>query len=157
MPSRLFSIISVFLSFGVIMLTFPAAAQYRGADRPRIVVVEKLSFEYETSKIEAVGSAQAKRSVTLFPSVSDEVTAINFLPGQTVKKDDVLLELDSRLQDVNMQRAEIELEDAQKNLDRVKNSFKKGAVTEREVDDANTIFRLAKINLLQAKKIKMTD
>jgi RND family efflux transporter MFP subunit len=154
MSARLFSIISVFVSFGVLTLTFPAAAQYRGADRPRIVVVEKLSFEYETSKIEAVGSAQAKRSVALYSSVSDEVTAVNFLPGQTVKKDDVLLELDSRLQDVNMQRAEIELEDAQKNLDRVKNSFKKGAVTEREVDDANTIFRLAKINLLEAEKNK---
>jgi RND family efflux transporter MFP subunit len=154
MSPRLFSFISVFVSFGVLILTFPAAAQYRSADRPRIVVVEKLSFEYETSKIEAVGSAQAKRSVTLFPSVSDEVTSVYFLPGQTVKKDDVLLELDSRLQDVNMQRAEIELEDAQKNLDRVKNSFIKGAVTEREVDDANTIFRLANINLLEAKKNK---
>jgi RND family efflux transporter MFP subunit len=154
MSARLFSIISVFVSYGVLMLTFPAAAQYRGADRPRIVVVEKLSFEYETSKIEAVGSAQAKRSVTIFPSVSDEVTSVYFLPGQTVKKDDLLLELDSRLQDIDMQRAEIELEDAQKNLDRVKNSFKKGAVTEREVDDANTIFRLANINLLEAKKNK---
>jgi RND family efflux transporter MFP subunit len=154
MAPRLFSFISVFVSFVVLTLTFPAASQYRGADRPRVVVVEKLGFEYETSKIEAVGSAQAKRSVTLFSSVSDEVTSVYFLPGQTVKKDDVLLELDSRLQDVDMQRAEIELEDAQKNLDRVKNSFKKGAVTEREVDDANTIFELAKINLLEAQKNK---
>lgn len=154
MSPRLFSFISVFVTFVVLTLTFPAASQYRGADRPRIVVVEKLSFEYETSKIEAVGSAQAKRSVTLFSSVSDEVTSVYFFAGQAVKKDDVLLELDSRLQDIDMQRAEIELEDAQKNLDRVKNSFKKGAVTEREVDDANTIFGLAKINLLEAQKNK---
>ncbi|PKG93255.1 efflux RND transporter periplasmic adaptor subunit [Paraglaciecola sp. MB-3u-78] len=152
MLSRLFTLISMLVSFGVLMLTLPAAAQYRGADRPRIVVVERISFEYETSKIEAVGSAQAKRAVTLFASVSDEVTSLNFVPGQAVKKDDVLLELDSRLQDVNMQRAEIELADAQKNLKRVKNSFKKGAVTEREVDDANTLFRLAGVSLLEAQK-----
>jgi RND family efflux transporter MFP subunit len=152
MPSRFFTLISMLVSFGVLMLTLPVAAQYRGADRPRIVVVERISFEYETSKIEAVGSAQAKRAVTLFASVSDEVTSLNFVPGQAVKKDDVLLELDSRLQDVNMQRAEIELADAQKNLNRVKNSFKKGAVTEREVDDANTIFRLAGVSLLEAQK-----
>jgi RND family efflux transporter MFP subunit len=152
MLSRLFTLISMLVFFGMLMLTLPAAAQYRGADRPRIVVVERISFEYETSKIEAVGSAQAKRAVTIFASVADEVTSLNFVPGQAVKKDDVLLELDSRLQDVNMQRAEIELEDAQKNLNRVNNSFKKGAVTEREVDDANTLFRLAGVSLLEAQK-----
>jgi len=53
-----------------------------------------------------------------------------------------------------MQRAEIELEDAQRNLDRVRNSLQKGAVTEREVDDANTIVRLAKVDLLEAQKNK---
>jgi RND family efflux transporter MFP subunit len=152
MSPRLFIIVSVLVSFGI--LTFPVSAQYRGADRPRIVVVQSLSFEYETSQIEAVGTAQARRSVTLFASVSDEVTSLNFVPGQAVVKGDVLLELDSRLQDVNMQRAEIELQNAQKNLGRVKNSFNKGAVTEREVDDANTLFRLADVSLLEAKKNK---
>lgn len=154
MSSRLFNYISVLVSLGMLAIAVPVSAQYRGADRPRIVVVERLSFEYETSKIEAVGTAQAKRSVTLFASVSDEVTALNFVPGQVVKKGQVLLELDSRLQNVNIQRAEIQLEDAKRNLERVKNSFKKGAVTEREVDDASTIARLAKVNLLEAKENK---
>ena len=121
MLSRLSTLIILFTPFVVLMLTLPVAAQYRGADRPRIVVVQRISFEYETSKIEAVGSAQASRSVTLFSSVSDEVTSVNFVPGQSVKLDEVLLELDSGLQDVNMQRAEIELEDAHKNLNRAKN------------------------------------
>jgi RND family efflux transporter MFP subunit len=153
MASRLitFNSVSVLVFFAA-LLSFPTSAQYRGADLPRIVVVDKLSFEYETSQIEAVGTAQAKRSVTLFTSVSDEVTSLNFIPGQAVKKGDVLLELDSRLQDVNMQRAEIELEDAQKNLTRVKKSVKQGAGTERELDDANTIFRLADVSLLEAKE-----
>ena len=151
-PSTFF--ISVIVSVWVLLLTLPASAQYRGADRPRIVVVESLSFEYETLKVEAVGTAQAKHSVTLFASTSDQVTSLNFLSGQVVKKADVLLTLDSRLQDVNMQRAMIELEDTQKNLNRVKNSFKQGAVTERELDDANTMFKLAEVTLLEAKENK---
>jgi RND family efflux transporter MFP subunit len=154
MPFRLLTSISLLVSLGLLFITLNVSAQYRGADRPRIVVVERLSFEYETSQLEAVGTAQAKRSVRLFASVSDEVTSLHFISGQTVKKGAVLLELDSRLQDVNMPRAEIELEDAQRNLDRVKNSLNKGAVTEREVDDANTIFRLTKVTLLEAKKNK---
>tara|TARA_R110000751_G_scaffold307911_2_gene435211 strand:- start:20811 stop:21872 length:1062 start_codon:yes stop_codon:yes gene_type:complete len=142
------------LTCSLLLFTFPSAAQYQGVDRPRVVVVSRLSFEYEQSLIEAVGTAQAKRAVSLFASVSDEVTALNFVPGQAVKKGAVLLELDSRLQDVNLQRAEIQLEDAELNLNRVKKSFKQGAVTERDVDDANTAFRLAKVALLEAKENK---
>jgi RND family efflux transporter MFP subunit len=154
MPSRSTTFISMFASLGVLLLTLPALAQYRGADKPRIVVVESLGFEYETLKVEAVGTAQAKHSVTLFASASDEVISLNFSPGQEVKKADVLLKLDSRLQDVNIQRAVIELEDAQKNLSRVKKSLKQGAATERELDDASTMFKLAEVTLLEAKENK---
>ena len=150
MSSRSTTLVSTFAYLGIFLLTFPALAQYRGADKPRIVVVESLSFEYETLKVEAVGTAQAKHSVTLFASASDEVMSLNFLPGQEVKKNDILLKLDSRLQDVNMQRATIELEDAQKSLNRVKKSFKQGAATERELDDASTMFKLSEVTLLEA-------
>lgn len=154
MSSYFITYVRVLLCLLFLSLVTSASAQYQGADSPRIVVVERLTFEYETSLIEAVGTAQAKRSVTLFTSVSDEVISVNFVPGQAVKKGTVLLELDSRLQDVNMQRAEIQLEDAHRNRERVKNSFEKGAVTEREVDDANTISRLAKVTLLEAQENK---
>lgn len=141
---------------GITMLlsSHTADAQYTGADSPRNVVVERLSFEYQRSLIEAVGTAQAKRSVTLFASVSDEVTALHFTPGQAVNKGQVLVEIDSRLQDVNLQRAKIELADAKRNLDRVKKSLKQGAVTERELDDAETFFKLAEVSLQEAQKNK---
>jgi RND family efflux transporter MFP subunit len=142
------------LSLILFVFSFHAKAQFSGADRPQLVAVEPLSFEYESTLIEAVGSAQAKRSVTLFASVSDEVTGVNFIPGQLVNKDDVLVTLDSRLQDVAMERAIIQLEDTQRNLKRIQASLNKGAVTERELDDANTAVRLAKVNVDEAKANK---
>lgn len=142
------------LALFLVFINFHAIAQFSGADRPQLVAVEPLSFEYESTLIEAVGSAQATRSVTLFASVSDEVTGVNFLPGQAVNKGDILVTLDSRLQDVALERAEIQLEDAQRTLNRVKASVAKGAVTERELDDANTLMRLAKVNLQEAKANK---
>jgi RND family efflux transporter MFP subunit len=138
----------------LISLSFGSNAQSRGGDRPRLVVVEPLSFEFESTLIEAVGTAQAKRSVTLFASVSDEVTEVNFVPGQLVEKGDILIALDSRLQDVEISRASIELEDAQRNLNRVKQSLAKGAVTQRELDDATTLTKLAEVNLQEAKENK---
>nr|WP_136250548.1 efflux RND transporter periplasmic adaptor subunit [Ningiella ruwaisensis] len=131
-----------------------AHSQWRGADQPKLVVVEPLSFEYETTLIEAVGTAQAKRSVTLFPSVSDEVTAVNFVPGQSVKQGDILIEMDSRLQDVAIRRATIQLEDAKRNLDRVKQSVAKGALTQSELDTADTALKLAEVALQEAKENK---
>jgi RND family efflux transporter MFP subunit len=139
------------ISLTFFVVSFHAKAQFSSADRPQLVAVEPLSFEYESTLIEAVGSAQARRSVTLFASVSDEVTGVNFIPGQLVSRGDVLVTLDSRLQDVAMERAEIQLEDAQRNLKRIQASLNKGAVTEVELDDAKTAVRLAKVNVDEAK------
>ncbi len=129
-------------------------AQSRGGDRPKLVVTETLSFEYQTSQIEAVGTAEAQRSVTLFPSVTDEVTEVNFVAGQRVEKGEVLLRLDSRLQTVAVERAQIQLNEANRNLERVKTSLAKGAVTQREVDDTETQVKLARVNLQEALENK---
>ncbi|WP_371195644.1 efflux RND transporter periplasmic adaptor subunit [Glaciecola sp. SC05] len=144
----------LFLCSFILLFSAASHAQFRGGDRPKLVVIEPLSFEYETSLIEAVGTAQAKRSVTLFASVSDEVTQVNFVPGQAVEKGDILVALDSRLQDVAVDRAQIQLEDAQRNVDRIKTSVARGAVTQRELDDADTVLRLAKVALQEAKENK---
>jgi RND family efflux transporter MFP subunit len=148
--------IAVLVSFIAVQLCImsQANAQFRGGDRPKLVNVERLSFEYETSVIEAVGTAQARKSVTLFPSVADEVTAVNFVPGQAVQKGDILIELDSRLQNVAIERAQIQLNDAKRNLERVKSSLKRGAVTQRELDDADTTVKLAQVELQEAKENK---
>ncbi len=129
-------------------------AQYQTSDQSKLVVIERLSFEYESSLVEAVGTAQAKRSTTLFASVTDEVMAVNFVPGQAVKKGDILVRLDSRLQDVALERTEIQLDDAIRNLNRIKQTVKRGAITERELDDADTIVKLAKVAHKEAEENK---
>ncbi|MFT6269229.1 MAG: RND family efflux transporter MFP subunit [Alphaproteobacteria bacterium] len=138
----------------LVLFSSLATAQWRGADRPKLVVVERLSFEYESTVIEAVGTAQAKRSVTLFPSVSDEVTSVRFRPGQSVNANDVLISLDSRLQDINLKRTLIQLQDAQRTFKRVQQSVAKGAVTERELDDVETAVKLAEVAHQEAQKNK---
>lgn len=138
----------------LIAMSVSANAQFAGPDRPQLVSTQILAFEYEKSIVEAVGTAEAVRSVTLFASVSDNITAIHFRPGQSVDKGDVLVELDSRLQDIEIERALVQLKDAQLNLERVKTSLAKGAVTERDLDDASTVVQLAEINLKEARENK---
>ena len=125
-----------------------AVAQSRGGDRAALVLVEPVTFEYEETKIDAVGSAEALKSVVLFPAVADKVTAVNFTPGQRVKKGDVLIELDARRQKVAVARAELELADLKRTYQRLQNSQR--AVSESDLDAANTQFELAKVRLAEA-------
>lgn len=125
-------------------------AQSRASDRPANVLVQAVTFESEESNIEAVGTAEALKSVTLYPAVADKVTAINFKPSQLVSAGDVLLELDARRQKVALARAQIQLADAKRNYQRLLNSQKRGAAPQSAVDDAKTLVDLGAVEVEQA-------
>ena len=73
-----------------------AAQGRRGADRAATVLVKAMELRAERTRLQAVGTAQAYRSVTLHPAAAGEVAAVHFAPDQKVRKGTVLLELDSR-------------------------------------------------------------
>lgn len=141
------------LALGVILtLLAPLAnAQYFGDSQAKLVVLEKVAFEYATRDIEAVGTAEAVRSVTLYPAVADEVVEINFVPGQYVEEGKVLIRLDDRRQQVAVRRAQLQLQDAQRSLERLQNTLDKGAVSQSELDVAQTERDLAQVNLDEAQ------
>lgn len=144
---------SIVCSLGLLLTlsTSVLAQSWGGGERAASVLVQPVVFEYEEAKIEAVGSAEAVKSVTLFPAVSDKVTEIRFTPGQRVKQGDVLIKLDDRRQRVALARAEIQLADAKRNYQRLLDSQKKGAASQSALDDAKTVRDLAQVELEQAQ------
>lgn len=129
----------------------PVAAQGQQEQRATPVLVEELQFENEISRVEAVGTAEAAKSVVLFPAVGDIVTAIHFMPGQQVEQGDILLELDARRQRVAVNRAEIQLRDAERTVERLRTSRSQGAIPESDLDDAVTVRDLLKVDLREAE------
>lgn len=119
--------------------------------RPVQVVVKPVQFEHERTRVEAVGTAEAERSVVLYPAVADRVTAVNFKPGDKVEKGQVLVQLDARRQRVALDRAKILLEDAERTVSRLADSRKQGAIPQSQLDDAVTLRDLAKVELAQAR------
>jgi len=91
------------------------------------------------------------RSVVVFPAVADKVTAVNFVPGQNVAAGAVLLQLDSRRQQVAVDRATIQLADAERTLLRLQQSRKSGAIAQSALDDAITARDLIKVQLREAQ------
>ncbi|TRY31724.1 efflux RND transporter periplasmic adaptor subunit [Aliiglaciecola sp. M165] len=143
------SLLVVFTSF--LCVSSALAQQSRGGNRPANVIVEPVKIDIQQTVVEAVGTAEAINSLAIFPAAADKVVAVNFVPGQWVEKGSVLIELDARRQVVALQRAQIQLKDATRNLERLEQSRDKGAVTQSALDDAKTAKELAKVDVLDAQ------
>ena len=133
-----------------LLLVLPAYAQ-QGRDRPANVVTAPVNFEYTESRVDAVGTTEAIRKVTLYPAVAERVTAVLFSAGDNVSQGQILVELDARAERVEVQRAQIVLDDAERTVKRLKDSRQRGAIPQSELDDAITARDLAKVVLRQAE------
>ncbi|EAQ96936.1 efflux RND transporter periplasmic adaptor subunit [Congregibacter litoralis] len=117
------------------------------------VVVETVQLKARQTRVEAVGTARAHRSVSLFPEAAGEVVAVNFQPGDRVAEGDVLVALDSRDETLALELAELRLADAQRMLERYTqaNSSVDRTVPETTVDTARTTLDSARIERDRAK------
>lgn len=117
------------------------------------VVVAPVRIESLRTRIEAVGTARARRSVSLFAESAGEVVAVNFQPGDRVQRGDVLLALDAREQRLALELAELRLDDAQRLLSRYTgaNAASDRTVPETTVDEARTAMETARIARDQAR------
>ncbi|MEE4299721.1 MAG: efflux RND transporter periplasmic adaptor subunit [Pseudomonadales bacterium] len=117
------------------------------------VVAEPVRFEAERIRIEAVGTARARRSVELYPEAAGEVVAVNFTPGQRVAEGDVLLELDARDERLALELADVRLDEARRLLERYEASQGRGEATVAAtvVDTARSAVEAARIERDRAR------
>jgi len=121
------------------------------AERAVRVVAEPVSFEADTRRVQAVGTARAKSSAEIFPEVSGEVVAVNFSAGTPVKRGQVLVRLESRAEELAVRRAEVAVRDAEQLIDRYERIEVPGAISDSQVDTARTALEAAKIDLELAR------
>ncbi|MFT7244427.1 MAG: membrane fusion protein (multidrug efflux system) [Candidatus Azotimanducaceae bacterium] len=125
--------------------------QLRSIQSAPLVVVAPLQFSNERTRIEAVGTSRANRSITLFPAVSGEVVKVRFTSGQYVEAGDVLLELDQRDQKLAVELAEVQLAEAQRLFERYQESAATGATLPTILDAARTELNATRIALDRAR------
>lgn len=122
-----------------------------GKNTPRPVITAAATWENERTRVEAVGTSRALRSVTLYPQVAGEVVAIHFSAGQKVDAGRTLLELDARDEKLAVDMARVELADAQRLYDRYRRTEGSGAVTASTLDDAKSAVDHARLALARAE------
>lgn len=120
------------------------SSHVRVITRPILITSNDINFE-------AMGSGRAKQSVQIYPAVDEEVTEIYFQAGDEVSKGSVLVQLDDREELLEVQLAEVKLDDAQSLLQRYQLAVVDGAVPESDVDSAKAAVKIAQVELEQAK------
>lgn len=123
----------------------PATPDANRAEAATTITLTEAVADVERTRVEAVGSAEARRSVTLFAPSAGEVVAVRFEPGDRVRQGRVLLELDSRDERLALELAEANLADARRTWSRFERAGESAAFTETQKDAARIALEQARI------------
>ena len=134
-----------------------AKAPAKGGGGPPPVEVVELKPTKVQEELPAVGSLRSNESVVVRPEVSGRVAQIGFKDGQPVKDGQLLIALDSSVNEAEVAQARAELELAQSNLKRTEDLARKSFVSDSAQDQAASNVRVleARLKLAQARLAKM--
>lgn len=125
----------------------PAAAGPAGAASGVVSVstVRALQRDFEVT-LEATGTVTALNSVDIRPQVASTITRVHIKEGQFVKAGELLFTLDARTDEVNVAKAQAQLDkdlaslaDAQRQLARSKDLLSQNFVSQSAVDSSQTL------------------
>lgn len=119
--------------------------------KPQPVITEAVHWQQRFTVVEAVGTSRARQSATLYPEVSDVVTAVSFQAGDRVEEGQHLLQLDDRDEQLAMELAKVQVADANRLYQRYLKSQGAGAVTESALDIAKSDLDQARIRHQRAQ------
>jgi membrane fusion protein (multidrug efflux system) len=99
------------------------------------VIVSDVKRRELVDRIEAIGTTYANESVTLTAPVTELIESVNFSDGQVVKRDDVLVQLSTNVQEASLASARATLDEAEKQLARIERLAKQGNTAETRLDE----------------------
>jgi membrane fusion protein (multidrug efflux system) len=140
-------------------LLLPLLALAAGCGRPAAgfkmppvpVEVAEVQAEAVRDRFRAVGSIEADEIVKVVSELNAVARELPFLEGQSVKRGQLLAQLDDREIAAEAQRAEALRDQARTNLERVRQLHAQNAASSQELDDASAGFKVAEANLAVAE------
>ena len=122
-----------------------ASAPAAGGTAAGPVVVESALVRVRplSEDVEAVGSLRSRQGTVVRSEVGVRVTQINFRDGQRIRRGQLLVQLDDRLQRAQVQQAQAELSIAETNHRRNSELVSKGFISRRGVDESAAAVQVA--------------
>ena len=115
------------------------------------VTVTTVQTQQWTPAIEATGIIRPNQGAMLSSQSSGTVKSIFVAAGQTVKKGDLLIELDSDVEKANLAAYQAQLTSVQANYQRYVTLFRSKSVSQSELDNAESAYKALVANIESAK------
>ncbi len=133
----------VILILGIAYLKYSqvqtAIAQFAHfAPPPAVVTSMKVPFENWSSHLETIGTFKAVQGILLSSEESGKVVRLNFESGQSVNQGEIILQMDTSVEEAQLKTSKAKLELAQITADRTRQLFKEQVATSSEIDDADS-------------------
>lgn len=142
-------LVSTFLMFSNLNAAAPQAA---------LVETQDLKKQEVNDLQEFVGTVNFDKKSKIASESSGVVKKISFEVGQKVKKDEVLVQIDSDILDAQIKASqaavnmyEVQLKNAKKNYDRYSALIEKNSISQKVFDDAKVEYDVANENLISSK------
>lgn len=126
-------------------------ARPAGAGSAVTVVAYQVQARTESLRVETVGTSRARATAVIYPETGGEVQEVLFAPGDHVEAGDALLTLESTEESLAVRLAEVEVANAEQLLARYRRIEDTGAVSDSQIDEAQTAVNAARIALDQAR------
>jgi membrane fusion protein, multidrug efflux system len=128
-----------------------------GPGGPAVVEVAKAEATTLTDDVQAVGSLKSEQGVTLRPETSGRIARLGFTQGQSVKRGQLMVQLDDTLQQAQLKQAQAQASIANTRLQRNRELLGQGFVSQSAVDQslADVDVAQAQVALAQAQIARM--
>lgn len=130
----------------------PSGRGGAGGGRKATVVLQPAGTAVINDKVTALGTATALQSVTVQPKASGTLTEIAVQSGQAVQAGDVLARLDSNVQQIARDKADLTLQDARRTLERNKVLVQNNAAPVNQTQAVELAAQMAELSLRQAEQ-----
>ena len=128
-----------------------AAESMRPALGPVRVKVSTVKATVSADEVTAIGDGRALRSVTVRSDTVGKITDIAQRAGNRVEEGAVMIRLENEAEAIALERAQITLDNAISEAERVKQLQRTGAVTEVRAREVELALRTAELALRQAQ------
>ncbi len=109
-----------------------------GASAAPLVAVAPVGTQRFTDTVEAIGTAQANESITLFAKVTDTVRRVDFEDGDFADQGTILIQLTNQEEEAMLAEAQANLDDALNQLRRLEDLTSRGLAPVSDLDVARS-------------------
>jgi len=149
--SVIYSLLSLWLVLSTALAQSSPPRGSGGRDSQAQVVVKLSTSQIIHDRLTAIGSGQAQMSVALTPWSSGKLARLSVSAGERVKAGQIIAELDHDNEEILVERARIELDDAQETFERLTQLASSDTASRVQVINAELALAKARLNLQDAE------